>query len=61
MAKEKPSMITEDEDGNIVLNIGSSDDNADWLKLVDDGKRKEGDLDAHDDARRLHDKDVFNA
>ena len=61
MAKEKPSIITKDKDGNIILNIGSSDDNADWLKLIDNGKFKEEDLAAHDKARRLHDEDTTNA
>ena len=43
--------------GELILLIGSSDENADWLKLIDDGKHKKDDLAAHDAALEKHKKD----
>ena len=34
------------------INIGNSDEKADWIKRIDDGKAQERDLKAHEDAKR---------
>ena len=52
-----PKLVTVRKDGTVVIAIGSSDENADWLKLIDDGKHKKEDLRAHDDALAKHKKE----
>ena len=58
MPKKKNSLVTVRSDGTVVIAIGSSDENADWLKLVDDGKHKKDDLAAHDAALAKHKKEA---
>ena len=52
-----PRLITVRNDGSLVIAIGSSDKNADWLKLIDKGKHKKEDIQAGKDALRKHKKD----
>lgn len=52
-----PKLVTVRKDGTVVIAIGSSDRNADWLKLIDKGKHKKDDLRAADEALRQHKKD----
>jgi len=49
-------LITIDEED--VLIIGDSDEESDWLKYIDGGKHKEGDLKAHEDAKKLHEQEI---
>ncbi len=37
-----------------IINIGNSDEKADWIKRIDNGKAQERDLKAHEDAKRKH-------
>jgi len=53
-----PKLVTVRSDGTVVIAIGSSDENADWLKLIDDGKHKKDDLAAHDAALAKHKKEA---
>ena len=53
-----PDLVTVRSDGTVVIAIGSSDENADWLKLIDDGKHKKDDLAAHDAALARHKKEA---
>lgn len=46
MATRKPTRPT--------INIGNSDNKADWLKKLDDGKYQEQDIKAHEEAIRRH-------
>ena len=55
------TMLEKNDDGVFVLNVGSSDENADWLKRIKDGKYQDEDIAAHDEAQRLHDEDTTNA
>lgn len=52
-----PKLVTVRKDRTVVISIGSSDNNADWLKRIKKGKHKKEDLRAHDDALRKHKKD----
>jgi hypothetical protein len=38
----------------LILIIGSSDLDADWLKDIDNGKRRKDDLKAHETAEKLN-------
>ena len=51
-----PKLVTVRRDGTVVIAIGSSDRNADWLKYIDKGKHKKDDLAAHDAALEKHKK-----
>ena len=53
-----PKLVTIRRNRTVVIAIGSSDKNADWLKRINKGKHKKEDLRAHDDALRKHKKDT---
>lgn len=52
-----PKLVTVRSNETVVIAIGSSDENADWLKRINKGKNKKEDLRAHDDALREHNKE----
>ncbi len=56
MPKKKQSLVRVRPDGEIVISIGSSDENADWLKRIGDEQKK--DLAATDAALKQHKKDT---
>jgi hypothetical protein len=37
-----------------IINIGNSDEKADWIKRIDNGQAQERDLKAHEEAKRPH-------
>jgi len=53
--KKRNKLIKKRKDGMIVLSIGSSDENADWLKKI--GNHQKGDLRATDEALEKYNKD----
>ena len=54
---KKRKLVTIRKDGTVVIAIGSSNENADWLKLIDKGKHKKKDIRATEEALRQHKKD----
>jgi hypothetical protein len=52
-----PELVTTNKYRDVIIAIGSSNKNANWLKYINKGKHKKDDLAAHDAALAKHKKE----